>query len=71
MAGGNLHSAFIVSQHFHITRARLALQQIGVNVTGAAHARFFEARDIYSLAREVVALWAYLSPWKGAGGADF
>lgn len=48
-------SALVVSQHFHLARSRDALLQAGVTDIHRAHARFFEARDIYSIAREMVA----------------
>jgi vancomycin permeability regulator SanA len=70
MKDRGLHSALVVSQYFHITRARLALQKYDVPVAGAAHAPFFEPRDVYSLAREVIALWAYLLPLQPAGLGD-
>lgn len=49
-------TAIAVSQFFHVPRLRLLLQQQGVIVVGTVHARHFEMRDIYSLAREVVAI---------------
>ena len=55
-----LRTALAVSQYFHVPRLRLLLQRQGVNVIGSAHAKYFELRDIYSLAREVVAMAALL-----------
>jgi vancomycin permeability regulator SanA len=52
-------NALIVSQYFHIKRARLALQQCGLSTIYNAHPNFFEWRDIYSLVREVVGYCAY------------
>ena len=49
-------TALAVSQYFHVPRLRLLLQRQGVEVVGNAHARYFEMRDAYSLAREVVAM---------------
>lgn len=49
-------SAVIATQFFHITRLRILLKQQGVNVVGHVHGHYFELRDAYSLAREVVAL---------------
>lgn len=49
-------SAVIASQFFHITRLCILLKQQGVNVVGNVHGHYFELRDAYSLAREVVAL---------------
>ncbi|MEE4888126.1 YdcF family protein [Pseudomonas alliivorans] len=52
-------SAVVVTQYFHITRSQYALKQAGVTQVSTAHARYFEWRDLYSIAREVVALPAY------------
>jgi vancomycin permeability regulator SanA len=52
-------SVDLVTQYFHIPRARLAAERAGLKVSGALAPRFFEARDLYSLAREVVALPVY------------
>jgi len=54
-----------VSQYFHVPRLRVLLQRQGVEVVGTAHAKYFEARDAYSLAREVVAM-AVLLPRRNA-----
>ena len=53
-------SAFVISQYFHIPRTRLALKQFGVLSIYSAHAEFYEVRDIYSTAREVVGYGSYL-----------
>ncbi|MGF1603553.1 MAG: YdcF family protein [Thermosynechococcaceae cyanobacterium] len=53
-------SALVISQYFHVPRTRLAFQQMGLSPVYAAHADFFEIRDIYSVAREVVGYGAYL-----------
>ncbi|AVB27608.1 YdcF family protein [Pseudomonas syringae] len=52
-------SAVVVTQYFHITRSRYALNQAGVTQVSTAHARYFEWRDLYSLARELAALPVY------------
>lgn len=52
-------SVLVVSQYFHIPRCRLALSQAGVNPVYAAHAHYFELRDLYSIAREVIGYAAY------------
>lgn len=54
-----LNSVFIISQYFHLPRIRLALKCFGVSAIYSAHADFFEARDIYSLLREVVGYVSY------------
>ena len=52
-------SIIAVTQWFHVARAELALRQCGfTSVTGAAP-RYFDLRDIYSLARESVGLPFY------------
>lgn len=61
-----LKSVLVASQYFHLPRASLALSRAGVPVAGHIHARYFEARDIYSLAREVIGLGAYAVGLKGA-----
>lgn len=54
----SLDSVFVISQYFHLPRARLALKRFGIPSVYSANARFFEARDIYSSFRE---LFGYLS----------
>ena len=54
------HSAIVISQYFHIPRTRAILQRMGVTNVYAAHAKFFEIRDVYSIAREVVGYASYL-----------
>jgi vancomycin permeability regulator SanA len=53
-------SVLVISQYFHIPRTCLALKQFGVVSIYSAHAEFFEVRDIYSTAREVVGYGSYL-----------
>jgi vancomycin permeability regulator SanA len=60
MAERSLRSAVVVTQYFHITRSRLALKQAGIQAITSAHARIFEMRDLYSLAREIIAVPVYL-----------
>jgi vancomycin permeability regulator SanA len=52
-------SALVVSQYFHIPRCRLAIARAGVNQIYSTHAHYFELRDIYSIAREVIGYAAY------------
>lgn len=54
-----LKSALVVTQYFHVTRTRYALHRAGIATVRTAHAHYFEARDLYSTARELVALPAY------------
>ena len=53
-------SALVVSQYFHVPRTSLALKRSGVTPVFSAHAPYFELRDVYSIAREVVGYGAYL-----------
>jgi vancomycin permeability regulator SanA len=59
MARHGFRSALVITQYFHVTRSRLALQRQGVENVGSAHAYYFEWRDLYSIARELVALPVY------------
>ena len=51
--------ALVVTSYYHVARASMACWQAGVEVNGAAPARHFELRDVYSLSREMVALPVY------------
>lgn len=53
-------SALVISQYFHIPRTRLAIESYGVRPVYSAHAEYFELRDVYSIAREVIGYGAYL-----------
>lgn len=52
--------AIAVSQYYHVSRCKLALSRFGVDATGAHAAFEIEARDPYSLARELAGYYAYL-----------
>ena len=56
----NFKRAMVISQYFHIVRARLALSQYGIAPIFNAHADYFDRRDLYSIPREVVAYYKYL-----------
>lgn len=53
-------SICVVSQYFHIPRARLALHRFGFASVSSAYARFFEPRDVYSSLRELPGYVKYL-----------
>ncbi len=55
----HLQSAIVVSQYFHIPRARLAVRRFGIAPVRSAHAHCFEWRDLYSAPRECVAIVFY------------
>jgi vancomycin permeability regulator SanA len=54
-----LRSVMVISQYFHITRAKLALRRFNIVNLYSAHAHFFEPRDIYSTFRETVGYISY------------
>lgn len=58
--GHHWSSVLVISQYFHIPRCRLVLSRAGIESVYAAHAHFFELRDIYSIFREVIGYAAYL-----------
>jgi Uncharacterized membrane protein len=47
----------IVSQFYHITRAKALFRKAGFSDVSGASPRFFELRDVYSLLREFVAFY--------------
>jgi len=53
-------SILVVSQYFHVPRAKMALQRFGIAPVYTAHARIFELRDIYSSFREFFGYLSYL-----------
>jgi vancomycin permeability regulator SanA len=59
MRANGLRTALVATQYFHVPRTCFALERAGVRVVGHVHARHAEWRDLYSIAREVVALPAY------------
>lgn len=62
LSSHGLHSAVVVSQYFHLPRARLALRQAGVEDAGGDYPRRWFGRDVYSSMREVPGYMAY---WVG------
>lgn len=56
-------TADIVTQYFHVARARWACRRMGIRVVGAGVPRYFEWRDLYSTLRESVLLPVYA--WRG------
>jgi len=56
----DVKSVVVVTQFFHVTRAKLAFEQLNLkNVTGA-HPKYYENRDVYSLFREFFGYYKYL-----------
>jgi len=54
-------SVIVVSQFFHISRAKIALRKAGMKNIGGVHSTLFEWRDIYAAAREFPAICKYLA----------
>ena len=52
-------TVMVITQYFHVPRARLALRHFGFAQVSSAHARCFEWRDFYSLPRECIAVPFY------------
>ena len=59
-----------VSQHFHIPRSVMALRIAGCPEVGQASPDYWEARDIYSVAREIPANIFYWWKYKVNGSHD-
>ena len=57
----------VVTQWFHIPRAVLAMHRFGLPDVSGDWPRWFEARDIYSLLREAVALPFYALRYRSSG----
>lgn len=60
MADRNFESVTVVSNYYHISRSKLALRNFGIRNISSAHADYYEIRDVYSLAREVIGYLYYL-----------
>lgn len=60
MRNYNFKNVLLISQYYHISRARLAFKHCGITPVATAHANFFELRDFYSTGREVVGFYDYL-----------
>jgi vancomycin permeability regulator SanA len=60
MRARHLGSAMIVTNYYHITRTKLALQHAGIHDVEQAHVGVVTKDDAFMVAREVVALYYYL-----------
>jgi vancomycin permeability regulator SanA len=49
----------IISQYYHISRTRLAFQNLGFTSIYGVHADYFELRDFYSIFREFFGYYKY------------
>lgn len=56
----DLKSVFVVTQYFHLPRARLALGRFGIEPVYYASPSYSDSRDIYSTLRELPAYMKYL-----------
>ena len=59
MKSHGFKSLILVTQYFHVSRTRVALNRYGIQGVHSAYARYFELRDVFSLTREAVALPVY------------
>jgi vancomycin permeability regulator SanA len=59
MRDAHLKTVIVVSQFYHLPRARLAMRKAGLHDVYWAHANYFAWHDVYALAREVVAFYVY------------
>lgn len=59
LANHDLTTVVVVSQYFHLPRARLALRQAGALEVGGDYPSRWFARDFYSTLREAVGYLAY------------
>lgn len=55
-----LESVVVVTQFYHVTRAKLAFKKLGIERVCGTHCDFFETRDFYSLFREFFGYYKYL-----------
>lgn len=56
----NAESVIVITQFYHISRAKLALSKVGIKRVGGASPNYFEGRDFYSLFREFFGYYKYL-----------
>jgi len=57
----NIESLIIVTQYYHVLRAKLAIKRYGFNSIYSSHAKMIpELRDLYSIPREVIGYYFYL-----------
>jgi vancomycin permeability regulator SanA len=53
-------SAMVITQYFHIFRAKLAIKKVGIKEIYNAHAHYYELMDMYSIPRECIGIIKYL-----------
>lgn len=68
IAQKKLKSVLVISQYFHLPRARFVLKSFGISVVYAAYPKYVEIRDFYALVREVIAYIKYLWVLRKEGG---
>ena len=56
MRARGFHSGIVVTQYFHVARTKMALRFQHIEKVHSAHATYVELRDVYSTAREALAL---------------
>lgn len=53
-------TAMVVTQYYHVTRAKLAFRQVGVKEVIGVHSTYSETADAYSCLREFFGYYKYL-----------
>lgn len=57
----NINSIIVVTQYYHMLRAKLALSGFGFQMLDSSYAKMFpELRDLYSIPREILGYYVYL-----------
>lgn len=56
----HFETVLIASQYFHLPRMQSLLKEHGMKCAGQYPAKYYEARDIYSINRELIALLALM-----------
>jgi vancomycin permeability regulator SanA len=53
----NFESLIVVSQYFHVTRAKMLFKRRGITEISSVSPKYYEGRDMYSLIREFFAYY--------------
>ena len=57
----SIGSVIIVSQYYHLLRAKLSVNKVGFDLVYLSHAKMFpELRDLYSIPREIIGYYFYI-----------
>lgn len=56
----HVKSITIISQYFHISRAKLIFRKLGFEKVKGAHCNYYELRDTWAIVREFFGYYSYL-----------